>query len=58
MITGFKVRERPIIHGVIKLPSKIPKERYTAGKTKAYSKLSKLSAAPMVMQIMPVRAPK
>jgi hypothetical protein len=25
MITGFKVRERPIIHGVIKLPCNVPK---------------------------------
>src|SRR4029434_10601549 len=58
MITGFRVRERPIIHGVMKLPSNTPNERYTAGKKKAYPRLSKLRAAPMVMQIMPVRAPK
>ena len=27
MMTGFKVRERPITHGVMRLPSKVPKAR-------------------------------
>ena len=27
MITGFKVRERPMTHGVMKLPSSVPKAR-------------------------------
>ena len=27
IMTGFKVRERPIIQGVIKLPSNVPKAR-------------------------------